>query len=105
MPQGLLVGQAAKRAGVSAPTIRYHEEIGLLPPASRSATGYRRYPERALAELRFIRKAQELGFSLDEIREILKLSRTGKRPCARVLSLAHQHLDAVLHLKARQGVR
>ena len=92
---GLLIGDVAQRAGVSAPTIRYYEDIGLLPTPSRSSTGYRRYSESMVEELRFIRKAQALGFSLDEIGEILKLSRSGKTPCSHVLSLAHQHLAAV----------
>jgi DNA-binding transcriptional MerR regulator len=92
---GLLIGDVAQRAGVSAPTIRYYEEIGLLPAPSRSSTGYRRYAETTIEELRFIRKAQALGFSLDEIAEILKLSRAGRTPCEHVLSVAHHHLAAV----------
>lgn len=92
---GLLIGDVARAAGVSAPTIRYYEQVGLLPPPVRSTSGYRRYSDVAIEELRFIRKAQALGFSLDEITEILKLSRSGKTPCSRVLSLAHQHLAAV----------
>lgn len=69
--------------------------MGLLTPPPRSSSGYRRYSERSVEELRFIKKAQALGFSLDEIGEILKLSRAGQTPCSRVLSLAHQHLAAV----------
>ena len=91
----LLIGEVARRAGVSRSTVRYYEEIGLLPLAMRSSSGYRWYPGHAIEELRFIRKAQALGFSLDEIGEILRLSRSGKAPCSRVLSLAHQHLAAV----------
>ena len=91
----LLIGDVARRAGVSAPTVRYYEEIGLLAAPTRSSSGYRRYSERTVEELRFIRKAQALGFSLDEIGEIFKLSRSGKTPCAHVLSLAQQHLAAV----------
>lgn len=92
---GLLIGEVARRAGVPAATIRYYESLGLMKPAGRSASGYRRYGEPAIEELRFIRKAQSLGFSLDEIGEILNLARSGTVPCSRVLSLAHQHLDAV----------
>ncbi len=92
---GLLIGDVAKRAGVSPPTIRYYEEIGLLPATSRSASGYRRYWDTAVEDLRFIRKAQALGFALDEVGEILRLSRSGKPPCERVLSLAHEHLAAI----------
>ena len=92
---GLLIGEVARRAGVTAPTIRYYEEIGLLPSAPRSASGYRRYSGATVEEVQFIRKAQALGFSLDEVREILTLSRSGQVPCSHVLSLAHQHLAAV----------
>lgn len=92
---GLLIGVVAERAGVAAPTIRYYESLGLLHPAARSSAGYRRYADSAVEELRFIKKAQALGFSLDEIGEILKLSRSGTLPCSRVLSLAHRHIAAV----------
>lgn len=92
---GLLIGELAERSGVTAPTIRYYESLGLLKPPARSTAGYRRYSEDAVAELSFIRKAQALGFSLDEIAEILRLTRSGRTPCDHVLSLAHQHLAAV----------
>lgn len=91
----MLIGTIAERSGLSAPTIRYYESIGLLTRPARSTTGYRRYAETTVEELRFIRKAQSLGFSLDEIREILKLSRSGRTPCAHVLDLARRHLAAV----------
>ena len=91
---GFLIGEVAQRAGVSATTIRYYEDIGLLTKPSRSSAGYRRYSESTVEELRFIRKAQALGFSLDEIAEILDLSRSGQTPCAHVRSLARQHLAA-----------
>ena len=91
----LLIGDVAERTGLSAPTIRYYESIGLLAAPPRSATGYRRYTETTVEELRFIKKAQSLGFSLDEIGEILKLSRAGDTPCAHVLDLARRHLHAV----------
>ena len=89
------ISEAAKRAGVTPPTIRYYEQIGLLQKPSRSGAGYRRYGDSAVEELRFIRKAQAIGFSLDEIGAILQLSRAGQRPCGHVLTLAHQHLAAV----------
>jgi DNA-binding transcriptional MerR regulator len=91
----LLIGDVAEPAGVPAPTIRYYESIGLLKPAPRASSGYRRYSEHTIEELRFIKKAQALGFSLDEVAEILQLSRAGKKPCAQVLSLGHEHLAAV----------
>jgi DNA-binding transcriptional MerR regulator len=89
------ISEAAKRAGVSTPTIRYYEEIGLVPKASRSAAGYRRYSDAIVEELQFIRKAQAIGFSLDEIRQILRLSRAGQKPCGHVLTLAEKHLRAL----------
>jgi len=92
---GLLIGDVAERTGLTAPTIRYYESIGVLPRPFRSTTGYRRYSETTVEELRFIKKAQALGFSLDEIGEILKLSRAGRTPCSHVLDLAHRHLRAV----------
>lgn len=91
----LLIGDVADRTGLTPPTIRYYESIGLLARPVRSAKGYRRYPETTIEELQFIRKAQALGFSLDEIGEILKLSRAGKTPCAHVLDLAKKHVVAV----------
>ena len=95
-PMGaLLIGNVADRAGVPAPTIRYYESIGLLKPANRSASGYRRYSDATIEELLFIRKAQGLGFSLDEVAEILKLTRAGRTPCERVLSIAHQRVAAL----------
>lgn len=92
---GLLIGELAERTGVSAATIRYYEGLGLLRPPARSTAGYRRYSGEAIEELTFIRKAQALGFSLEEIAEVLNLTRAGRTPCERVLSLAQQHLAAV----------
>ena len=92
---GLLIGDVAERTALTAPTIRYYESIGLLAPAPRSATGYRRYSETTVEELRFIKKAQSLGFTLEEIGEILTLSRAGDTPCSHVLELSRRHLRAV----------
>jgi MerR family copper efflux transcriptional regulator len=91
----LLIGELAERAGVSTPTIRYYESLGLLEPPARTASGYRRYPAKAVDTVRFVKKAQTLGFSLDEVGEILKLSRSGEVPCSHVISLGRQHLAAV----------
>ena len=90
-----LIGDVAARTGVPPPTIRYYERIGLLTPPLRLESGYRRYSERTIEELTFVRKAQALGFSLDEIAQILRLTRAGKMPCERVLSLAHEHLAVI----------
>lgn len=92
---GLFIGAVAKLTGVTPPTIRYYEAIGLLAPPRRSSSGYRCYSEAAIDELRFIRKAQAFGFSLEEIAEVLRLSRSGQAPCAHVLAVVHRHLAAV----------
>lgn len=91
----LLIGELAERAGVSAPTIRYYESLGLLKSPARTAAGYRRYPAEAVDTVRFIKKAQALGFSLYEVAEILELSRSGQVPCSHVVSLGRQHLAAL----------
>ena len=91
----LLIGELARKTGFPAPTIRYYEDIGLLNKPSRRTSGYRTYSSKTVDELMFIRKAQALGFSLDEIAGILELSRAGQRPCERVLALSQKHLDAI----------
>ena len=90
----MLIGDIARQSDVTPATIRYYEEIGLLTPPPRSGGGYRRYTADTLEELEFIKKGQGLGFSLDEIGEILKLSRAGEAPCSRVLDLARRNLAA-----------
>lgn len=87
------IGALAKRACVRIDTVRYYERSGLLAPKSRLASGYRRYGEVELARLRFIRRAQALGFSLKEVRELLALS--GRRDVARVKRAAQRKLTDV----------
>jgi MerR family transcriptional regulator, copper efflux regulator len=69
----LTIGRLARKVGVNLETVRYYERRGLLPKPPRSTSGYRLYPAEATRRLRFIRRAQELGFSLAEIRELLSL--------------------------------
>jgi MerR family mercuric resistance operon transcriptional regulator len=69
----LKIGQVAERGGVNLQTIRYYEREGLLPEPPRLASGYRMFPEIAVRRVRFIKRAQELGFSLAEIRDLLSL--------------------------------
>jgi MerR family transcriptional regulator, copper efflux regulator len=71
--KALTIGRLAKAAGVNLATVRYYERRGLLPRPPRSASGYRLFPPEAARRLRFIRRSQELGFSLREIRELLSL--------------------------------
>ena len=87
------IGTLAKRAGVSIDTVRYYERGGLLAPQTRLASGYRRYSELAVARLRFIRRAQALGFSLKEVKELLALSKL--RDVARVRRTAQEKLADV----------
>lgn len=68
------IGELAKRAGVGVDTVRYYERSGLLSPHTRLASGYRRYRDLEVVRLRFIRRAQALGFSLKEVKALLKLS-------------------------------
>jgi MerR family mercuric resistance operon transcriptional regulator len=70
---GLRIGEVAERGGVNLQTIRYYERERLLPEPPRLASGYRTFPESAVRRVRFIKRAQELGFSLAEIRELLSL--------------------------------
>ena len=100
----MLIGDISKLLDITPATIRYYEEIGVLTPPRRSESGYRRYTESSLEELRFIKKGQRLGFSLDEIREILRISRAGEAPCSHVVELAERNLAAaeerMRHLQA-----
>src|SRR5688572_6169077 len=74
MTASLSIGQLAQLAGVRVDTVRYYERGGLLSPAGRLASGYRRYGTTEVKRLRFIRRAKALGFSLDDIRGLLELS-------------------------------
>ncbi len=89
------IGELARRAGVRVDTVRYYERHGLVTPLGRRASGYRRYGELQLARLRFIRRAKALGFSLDEIRELLLLS--SRRDVGEVKRRAEAKLADVKH--------
>ncbi len=80
----LTTGQVAKEAGVNVQTIRYYERRGLISKPPRRATGYRLYPEETVKCILFIRRAKELGFSLNEIAELLALRSEPGAPCSRV---------------------
>ncbi len=86
------IGQASKASGVSTKMIRYYDEIGLVRPASRTESNYREFDEREINELRFIRRARSLGFSMPEITQLLSLWRDRERPSREVKAIAQKHL-------------
>ena len=81
------IGVFAKQGDVKPDTVRYYEKRGLLPKPARGTSGYRVYDQAALNQLRFIRKAQALGFTLDEIQRILSLRGRGKERCRCVIAM------------------
>ena len=91
----LTIGAVAKRVGVAIDTIRYYEREGLLPAPTRRASGYRSYDESAIAQLLFIRRAKSLGFTLEEIRELLALSSDRQRGVKAVKQRALRRLAAI----------
>jgi MerR family mercuric resistance operon transcriptional regulator len=86
--KGLTIGQVARQAGVKVETVKFYERQGLVEQPPRPAWGYRTYPPQAVARIRFIRRAQELGFSLREIGELLGLRHTPETSCAEVKARA-----------------
>ncbi|MEK7245103.1 MAG: Cu(I)-responsive transcriptional regulator [Pseudomonadota bacterium] len=101
------ISRCARATGVPAKTIRYYESIGLLPPPKRALNGYRRYGGNEIETLRFVRRARDLGFSLDEIAKLLALWRDKNRASADVKALALEHArvldDRIEQLKAVRG--
>jgi DNA-binding transcriptional MerR regulator len=88
-------GSIAKKAGVGVQTLHYYERIGLLPKPTRSEANYRLYSSDALRRVRFIKKAQTLGFTLAEIKQILDLKSHGRAPCRKVTELGEKHLQEI----------
>ena len=91
----LSIGLVARRTGCTVPTIRYYEEIGLLPPADRTDAGQRQYGEATLRRLTFIRRCRDFGFSIDQVRELVSLVDQPDRPCTEVRDIAAIHLAQV----------
>lgn len=89
------IGKLSEATGVKVPTIRYYEQIGLLPEPGRSAGNQRLYGRQAQERLAFIRHARDLGFPLEAVRELLSLSDDPDRPCAAADDIARRQLRAV----------
>jgi DNA-binding transcriptional MerR regulator len=89
------IGEVARKTGLSVDAIRFYEKEGLLPHPPRTQGGYRIYQSRELADLEFIQRAQQLGFSLSEIRELFTIQRRPEEVCVHVRDLIAQKLSAV----------
>ena len=86
------IGQAAERSGVSAKMVRHYESLGLLARIGRTESGYRQYADKEVHTLRFIRRARDLGFSMAEIAQLLKLWQNRRRASADVKRIALEHV-------------
>jgi len=95
------IGQAASASGVSAKMIRHYEQVGLFPQPARTDAGYRQYTEGEVHTLRFIRHARDLGFSIQQIGELVGLWQNRQRPSREVKALAQAHIDE-LEQKAQE---
>ena len=91
----LTIGKLAKACGVKTDTVRYYERLGLLAPVERSESGYRKYGSESIKRLNFVRRAQGLGFTLEEIRELLELSEKPEADCADVRERAREKITDI----------
>jgi DNA-binding transcriptional MerR regulator len=91
-PKALSIGQLGKAVAIKVETIRYYEQIGLLPVPARTSGNYRSYADDHVRRLGFIRRARELGFSIAEIRELLGLAEQSDSPCEKVDDIVARHL-------------
>jgi DNA-binding transcriptional MerR regulator len=90
---GLLIGEVAERRGVSRKALRLYEDAGILRAARRTASGYRVYAADTLETLSFVRQAQRLGFTLEQIKDIVAIRRDGRCPCRHVRQLVQRKVD------------
>lgn len=95
LTQDWAIGALAERSGCSVATIRYYEEIGLIPLAKRQANGHRVYDSRSVNLLTFIRRCRDFGFPIEQVRELVALSQSDARACTETLAIAQTHLRAV----------
>jgi Cu(I)-responsive transcriptional regulator len=89
------IGTAAEQAGVNVQTLRYYERRGLLPRAPRRTSGYREFPDDAVRVVRFVKRAQDLGFTLDEVEELLRLRNQKRRDRSRIRAVAEERVRQV----------
>lgn len=89
------IGEAAKASGVDARLIRHYESIGIIPKASRSESGYRKYSENDVHILTFVRRSRRLGFSMKEIKKLVSLWRNRSRASSEVKSMTMAHIKAL----------
>ncbi len=100
------IGELAGQSGVPAKTIRYYEDIGVMPEPPRTSSGYRDYGPDAVRRLAFVRAAQSIGLALGEIKEILVFRDRGQAPCAHVTSLIeHRAADLSQRIAALEAMR
>jgi Hg(II)-responsive transcriptional regulator len=99
--ESLTIGEVAARARVNVQTLRYYERRGILPEPQRTPSGYRDYPSDTVRLIRFIKRAQDLGFSLDEVEELLELRQAGPRARKRVLAKAQEKIQDIEEKLAR----
>lgn len=95
MDAPLTIGELAERTGCNAPTIRYYEEIGLIPPALRKPSGHRTYGVATQELLTFIRSCRDFGFSIEQVRALVSLAASADRDCTEARDIAQEHLEAV----------
>ena len=87
------IGTLAKQTGLTVGTLRYYSDLGLLQPIYRGANGYRYYCQNTLKQVKFIKQAQAIGFSLEEIKKILDVRDRGEKPCSLVQSLLDHKIE------------
>ena len=87
------IGEVARRSQVNSKMIRRYEEMGIIPKAGRSLSGYRQYTEKDIHILRFVKRSRELGFSMKDIKQLLGLWRNKSRPSSLVKDIAKKHID------------
>jgi DNA-binding transcriptional MerR regulator len=93
--RSLSIGALAKATAVKVVTIRYYEQIKIMPAPARTQGNYRRYGQQHLHRLRFIRRCRDLGFTLDQVRDLLRLSTQANQDCSEIDRITESHLDEI----------